>query len=73
MDEQRLHSPLICHVCYIIIPTIFFIYLFSLQISFFYLDLIYFLVVLGAAPSGYIFFALYIRKESYAAMFVCKS
>jgi len=40
---------------------------------FLYLDYIYFLAVLSAAPSGYIFFVFYIRKRSYAAMFVCKS
>jgi len=55
MDEQRLHSPLICHVYYIIIVTI---YLFILYVyfpykhPFLYLDFIYFLVLLSAAPSG---------------------
>jgi len=76
MHEQILHSHLICHACYIIIPTIYLFLMFFFPYKypyFLYLDYIYFLAVLSAAPSGYIFFVFYIRKRSYAAMFVCKS
>jgi len=42
----------------------FFLYVyFPYKYHFLYLDFIYFLVVLSAAPSGYIFFVLYKKRK----------